>query len=166
VIAKHFKISKTRSPEGGTRLDFFCLGDGSHTAHVVELKRPGNSAGRKELDQVRDYVYFLREKLIDAPIDSAKKRTEISGILICRKVRPGDIKLAQDYEKIGIRTWTYEDLLRSTLQMHRDFFDIVRNRAPSDDPRIAQLDEIEWEMGPVLGSGRKRKKTKGRLRKK
>lgn len=43
------------------RLDFLCIGD-SATAVVVEVKRPGDKIGLKELAQLRGYVNTLRDR--------------------------------------------------------------------------------------------------------
>ena len=171
LICEHFGIAKTKTKEGGTRLDFFCLGDQANVAHVVELKHPGELAGKKEIDQTMEYVDFLQQRLIDAPLDNSKKRTTVSGVLICREIRPADLRHAKRMQDTGdLRIWQYQDLLRSTLQMHRDFLRVVKGRAPADDPRIAELDEIEGSMASLPGSKPKRKKapkkpTKKRRRK-
>ena len=160
LICEHFGIAKTKSAAGGTRVDFFCLGDGASVAHVVELKHPGAMVGRKELDQLRDYVYFLREQLIDAPTDPERKRTTVSGIFICRQIRTEDLAMAEDLRRMGVmRVWRYQDLLRDTLRTHRDFLRVVKDRAPADDPRIVELDEIEGEMASLPGSTSRKKKT-------
>ena len=69
VLAAEFQLKKTRSKDGQQRLDFFCLGDGRYVAHVVEIKRPGDQVGKQQLDKLNNYVYFLRNKLIEGPLD-------------------------------------------------------------------------------------------------
>jgi len=160
LIHEEFDIPKTRTKAGSTRVDFFCLGDGYREAHVVELKRPGDAVGRKELHQLGDYVDFLTGQLIDAPPDSEKKRTTVSGVFVCTEVRREDERIMQNYQKTGImRVWRYKDLLTETLQMHRDFLSVVTGRASADDPRIAELDEIGGQMASLPGSRARRKKT-------
>jgi len=151
LLCEHFGIKKTKSKDGRKRVDFFCIGDKSNVAHVVELKHPGEIVGKTELDQLRDYVYFLREQLIDAPIDNERKRNTVTGIFICREIRNTDRRYAEDLEGMGIKTWRYQDLLRSTLQMHQDFLTAVKDRAPSDDPRITELDEIAGSIAFLPG---------------
>jgi hypothetical protein len=73
VLATQFNVAKTRSQDGQQRLDFFCLGDGRYVTHVVEIKRPGNYVGKDELDKLNNYVYFLKNRLIEDPIDPEKK---------------------------------------------------------------------------------------------
>lgn len=155
VLATRFKLSKTRTKAARQRLDFFCLGDGKYVAHVVELKRPGDKVGKTELDKLNNYVYFLKNKLIEGPIDPDKKRTSISGLLICEDIRDQDRLYAQDLQKSGmLKVWRFEDLLSTTLTMHRDFLQVVRERAPSSDPRIQGLDEIGASL---VGPDRRRR---------
>lgn len=158
VLATRFKLSKTRTKAARQRLDFFCLGDGKYVAHVVELKRSGDKVGKTELDKLNNYVYFLKNKLIEGPIDLDKKRTLISGLLICEDIRDQDRLYAQDLQKSGmLKVWRFEDLLSATLTMHRDFLQVVRERAPSSDPRIQELDEI----GASLVGRDRRRRTRG-----
>ncbi len=164
LLCKHFNIKKTKSKAGRQRIDFFCIGDESNVAHVVELKHPGEVVGKTELDQLRDYVYFLREQLIDAPVDNEKKRTTVSGLFICREIRKCDRRYAEDMKGMEIKVWLYQDLLRSTLQMHRHLLTVVKDRAPADDPRIAELDDIEGDMAFLPGT-KTRSKSKKRNRK-
>lgn len=166
LLCNHFNIQKTKSKEGRKRVDFFCIGDGSSVAHVIELKSPRDIVGTKELDQLRDYVYFLREELVNKPLDQAKKRTSISGLLICREIRDANRQYANDLQKMDLKTWTYQDLLRTTLRRHRDFLKVVKDRAPADDPRIAELDDIEGEMAFLPGTKTRSRGKKRPLKKK
>ncbi|MFH1749064.1 MAG: ATP-binding protein [Planctomycetota bacterium] len=159
VLAAKFKLTKTQAQDGQQRLDFFCLGDGRYVAHVVELKRPGDHVGKKELDKLNNYVYFLKNRLIEGPIDPEKKRTSVTGLLICEDIRDQDRLYAQDLQKMGtLRVWRFEDLLEATLAMHRDYLEVVKQRAPAADPRIQDLDGI----GATLLDGSRRTRTKKR----
>ena len=141
VISEQFGIEKAGEIEGGQRLDFFCLGDGFKTAFIVETKRPGDLVGRKEFDQLRDYVLFLQEKL-QSEADEANQRTTVGGLLIADRIRDGDKGHAQHHQRTGafeIRSWN--NLLTSAETLHRGFFDVVKERAPADDPRMKSLSE-------------------------
>jgi hypothetical protein len=153
VLADQFNLSKSKSRDGQQRLDFFCLGDGSNVAHVVEVKRPGDNVGKDELDKLNKYVYFLKNKLIEGPIDQEKKRMVVSGLLVCEDIRAQDRIYTQDLQKAGmLRVWRFEDLLDTTLKMHRDYLQVVKERASLSDPRIQELDEV----GTVLSVPHKR----------
>lgn len=168
MVAEKFSVKRSRSAEGSRRLDFFCLGDRYQTAHVVEAKRPGDLVGRKEFDQVRDYVLFLRKKLREESTDPAYRRTTIRGLLIADRTRPGDEghgQAGQDAGLFDIRSW--DNLLTTTETLHKEFLDVVKDRAPAGDPRIAGLgDEERPSRRPSRAErGRKRKKKPKQRRK-
>ena len=152
IVQKYFKLPKPGTGEDRKRLDYFCLGDRYKIAHVVELKRPGDSVGRDELDQLRDYVLYLRDKLIDSATDEKYKRSIVVGLLVCSKIKPSDESHAEMYQQTGvleIRNW--DNLLTMSEQLHQEFLEAVRLRASSDDPRMQELDQVAEK--------RKRKKT-------
>ena len=141
LILERFGIDKTGSDEGRRRPDFFCIGDKYKTAYVVEVKRPGKSIGRREFDQLQDYVLFLREKLQDNA-DEENRRTTVQGLLIADNIKSEDNKYAEVHRKaqtFDIRTWS--NLLSSTEILHEGFLNVVKERAPADDPRMKALSE-------------------------
>jgi hypothetical protein len=124
LVADKFRLGKTGKREGDRRLDFFCLGDRYQVVHVVEAKRPGAMIGRKEFDQLRDYVLYLRTRLLKESTDPEHKRAVIKGLLVADRVRSGDEAHGQEYQKAGtfdIRTWS--NLLSSTETMHEEFLE-------------------------------------------
>lgn len=159
LIVKQFKLAKSKTKEGSRRLDFFCLGDKYKTVHVVETKRPGDLVGRKEFDQLRDYVLFLRQKLQDSVTGEEHKRTTIRGLLIADRVRPDDQTHAQTHQTSGvfdIRAWG--SLLLSAETLHQEFLNIIKGRAPADDPRMKTLADNDPQHSSR--SGRKKKSSK------
>ncbi len=175
LICDQFNLSATETEEGAQRLDFFCLGDRYRTAHVVETKRPGDLVGRQEFDKLRDYVLFLRRRLIEESTDREHRRTLIRGLLIADRIRSGDEEhltshLAADtFDK---RTWN--NLLTTTETMHKEFLDVVKLRAPADDPRMQSLSTEgaqtrEESTGQIrkrrINKKRKQRKAKKRVRK-
>ncbi len=155
LIAKEFGLKKSGAGEGSRRLDFFCLGDTYQTAHVVEAKRPGDLVGRDEFDQLRDYVAFLQRKLQEESTDPAHRRATVRGLLICGRIRPDDQQHAKIHQNSGVfdlRTW--DNLLATTEIMHREFLDVVKLRAPADDPRMQGL-ESEDQPRPNKPRGKK-----------
>ena len=141
IICDKFQISPSGDREGARRLDFFCLGD-LQTAHVVEVKHPGSLVGRKEFDQIRDYVLFLKKELQQGSTNSEYNRAVVKGLLIADRIRPGDeghASMGQEAGIFDIRTW--DNLLKTAESMHKEFLDAVTKRAPHDDPRIVQLSE-------------------------
>lgn len=164
LIVDKFKLAKSGSKDGLRRLDFFCLGDRYKTAHVVETKRPGDLVGRKEFDQLRDYVLFLRQKLQDEVTDEEHKRSTIRGLLIADRIRPDDQAHAQTHQTSGvfdIRPWG--NLLLAAENMHKEFLDIVKGRAPADDPRMKELSADDSKAGTPTGH---RKRAAGKNKRK
>ena len=160
LIVDKFKLSKSGTPDGLRRLDFLCLGDRYKTVHVVETKRPGDLVGRREFDQLRDYVLFLRQKLQDEVTAEEHKRTTIRGLLIADRIRPDDQTHAQTHQSSGvfdIRPWG--NLLLAAETMHQEFLDVVKGRAPEDDPRMKDLAADDSKASTPTGH---RKRTAGK----
>jgi hypothetical protein len=142
LIANQFGLKRSTDAQGTKRLDFFCLGDRYQTVHVVEVKRPGLLVGQAELDQLRNYVLFLRRRLQDEATNPEHQRAVVKGLLVADKIRPIDQGIARTYQDAGlfdVRTW--RNLLMTTETMHEEFLRVIKLRAPSDDPRIISLDE-------------------------
>ena len=138
LIMDNFGLQRSGEREGRRRLDFFCLGDKLKTAYVVETKRPGDLVGRDEFDQLRDYVLFMRRRLM-YEADQEHARSFVHGLLIADRVRPGDELHAQESGTFDIRTW--DNLLSSAETMHEEFLNVIKERAPKDDPRMTFLAE-------------------------
>ena len=157
LLVGQFKIPKSNGKDGARRLDFFCLGDRYQTAHVVETKRPGELVGRKECDQLRDYVLYLRKKLQEEATNPEHKRALVRGLLIADRIRSDDEGHAKSHQDAGtfdIRTW--DNLLTTTETMHKEFLDVVKLRAPADDPRMQGLSSNDDQSEQSsAGSGRK-----------
>jgi hypothetical protein len=135
LVANQFGSRRAADSDGARRLDFFCLGDKYQTAHVVEAKRPNALVGKKEFDQLRDYVLFLRRKLQEESTDPEHRRTVVRGLMVADRIRPGDelhMQLMRD--AFDVRTWNH--LLHTTETLHEEFLRVVTVRAPRDDPRI------------------------------
>ena len=165
LISEEFDLSPSGKREGKRRLDFFCLGDKYQTAYVVDAKRPGSMVGRKEFDQIRDYVLFLRENLQKEYMDKMDKRSVVKGLLIADRIREGDeehAKMGQDSGVFDVRTW--KSLLTTAETLHEEFFDVVKMRAPAEDPRMKELStnipEVKAGGKKTNKSSRKRKKTR------
>ncbi len=159
VIAEKFNFSVSGKDDGSRRLDFFCLGN-SQAAYVVEVKRPGAVVGRKEFDQLRNYVLFLRGRLQEST-DLRYRRQEVRGLLIADRVRADDMEHVKSHEKAGNFDWrTWRNLLMTTESLHREFLDVIKDRAPASDPRMQNLSD-DLTRRP---SKRKRKTKKNKVR--
>lgn len=141
VLAEQFG-SKGKEATGKRRLDFFCLSD-SLLAVVVEVKRPGDLIGRDELAQLEDYVDYLRTW--QAQNSDPDRHYIIRGSLIYSRMRADAKEKARRLMDDGIHVLTWEKLLADAERLHHEFLDLVKSRAPQDDPRITRLDALERE---------------------
>ena len=121
------------------RLDFLCMGDGG-TAIVVEVKRPGHKIGLKELSQLRGYVNTLRDRN-DKAGNYSTQRFKIIGVMIHSglKDEPGINSEIQDMKDSGYRISPWDHLLEAAEHLHRDYLDVITERAPQNDPRIRAI---------------------------
>ena len=138
IIREQFNMPSSGEKEGSKRLDFFCLGDIYQTAHVVEVKRPGDLVGKEEFNQIEDYVLFLRQKLQKEVTSTENKRAVVKGLLIADRIRTGEEGYMEArHEVLDFRTW--KNLLTAAQTMHEQFLKVVKLRAPADDPRVQEL---------------------------
>ena len=105
--------------EPDRRIDFLAVGVGD-TIHVVELKRPKYKIKLKDLDQLIDYVEFIRERLGNDP---TRSRNSVAGYIIAGgahddRVMRHRLKSAMS-DRIYIRT--YEDLIATARELHQEF---------------------------------------------
>lgn len=141
-LFEKFGIPKTGKHSGKTRPDYFCIGD-TRTVQIVDLKRPHETIGLTELDQIEKYVFYVRDRAYNETSAGVLKKDIIEGILIGGKLsnEPGVRAKIDSLRNNGIRVTTWDYLLRVAETLHHDFLDIVKKRAPSDDPRIKALNE-------------------------
>jgi len=146
VLAAHFGVqgdSDYDGNDGSKRLDFFCLADSS-LAVVAELKRPGDLIGLEELRQVSVYVDYLRARELESN-DAAHTNRQIGGCLVYGRLRPDAEGEKGRLRKDLIYVVTWDKLLEDAERLHREYLEIVKARAPEDDPRIQGLAIVEDE---------------------
>jgi hypothetical protein len=116
---------------------------------VIELKRPGIVVGTKELTQIKEYVDYLRGWLDSTNTEGLIGRNiqgdYVNGYLIAYDIKDDILVKAEQnrLEKDGIRACKWYDILTKTEEEHRAFLEIVKRRAPKEDPRIIELEEKE-----------------------
>ena len=135
VLKKKFSVA-TRSKGKTRRLDFFCLGELGR-AFVIEVKRPGEKIGKGELQQIEDYVDFLRRE--QRKVNDMSKQKTIFGYLVGTDFDEESTGKRERLQKDGIYTETWESLLDSARRSHKEFYDALKKRAPEDDPRMEDL---------------------------
>lgn len=140
-----FGMPKSKDKSGRTIPDYFCIGE-SRTVQVIELKRPGETAGIVEMDQIRNYVFHVRERAKKEASAGSLKKELIEGLLICGNLADRTEQHIESLKKMQIVVWTWDYLLRTAETLHRDFLEIVKDRAKEkspDDPRIKALEETD-----------------------
>jgi len=115
------KYPDTDRPEEERRIDFMCVCEGT-TLVVVEIKRPKVKASRKELEQIEEYVIFMRDYVLKTS-DPDMRFNDVVGYLLCGdlvdtpQIRGRRENLANS--RIYVRL--YKDLLRMVEGSHREF---------------------------------------------
>jgi hypothetical protein len=122
-------------PSSPRRLDFFCIGTRGRFL-VVEVKRPGVTLGRNEITQVMDYVSYLKEH---APTSGqAQHPNYYEGVLVGHHVSPDGMRWRDMASESGVTVRYWKELLDVAERVHREFLNIVTQRAP-DDVRVRNL---------------------------
>ena len=109
--------------ERDRRIDFLCVSESTNLV-VVEIKRPSVKVSKKDLDQIEDYVSFMRN-YTKKTTDKYSKYEHVVGYLLCRgmvdnyQVREKRDNLAE----ANIYVKTYDDLLAAVQRSHREFME-------------------------------------------
>jgi len=143
VLAQQFKVKVRKLPDGRQRLDFFCLADPGK-AIVVEVKRPGESAGKAELRQLQDYVHFLREHE-GQQSDPERPNRSVVGYLVCGELATDANQLRDEMRANGMFVRNWKGLVKAAQDAHKEFLRVVKTRAPAEDPRIQALENNSEE---------------------
>lgn len=106
------------------RIDFLCVSESGNLV-VVEIKRPNKKASKKELDQINEYVLFLRTHMKKHPPDPEWGIKNVVGYLLCGGlVNNPKVRVQQEMlEDTQIYVRPYSDLLRMVRKMHKEFLD-------------------------------------------
>jgi Histidine kinase-, DNA gyrase B-, and HSP90-like ATPase len=111
------------APEADRRIDFLCVREGTQLV-VVEIKRPISHASVKQLEQIEEYVYFMRD-LANRTNDPDLRSKEVVGYLLCGElvdtwqVREKSKTLAAS----NIYVRRYQDLLMMVQRSHKEFLE-------------------------------------------
>ena len=140
-----FGMPKSKDKPGRKIPDYFCIGD-SRTVFVIELKRPGEMAGKEEMDQIRDYVLYVKNRAKNEATAGPLKKDVVGGILICGRIGGDTVELRKMLKTQEIDVWEWDYVLRTAETLHRDFLEVIKDRArvkSPDDPRMKALEETD-----------------------
>jgi len=109
--------------EKNRRIDFLCVRE-SNNIVIVEIKRPGATVSTKELDQIEEYVGFVRDH-VKRTTDPAFKNKSVVGYLLCGDTvdtwRVREKREVLENSHIYVRR--YGDLLRLVEDNHREILE-------------------------------------------
>ena len=104
-------------PESKRRIDFLCT-DSNGTIHVIELKRPNIKLTTKEIQQIAEYVEFLRKQY-------PQSISVIKGFLISDNMtfENGAQTIIRGLENEGIYVKSYSDLLAQARRYNQKLYE-------------------------------------------
>lgn len=108
-------------PEENRRIDFLCVKE-SNNLVVVEIKRPRSRVSIAELEQIEEYVSFMRN-YVSNTTDPDLKNREVVGYLLCGDlVDTWKVRGKRDnLSAANIFVRRYSDLLSMVEANHKDF---------------------------------------------
>lgn len=104
-------------PESNRRLDFLCT-DNAGTIHIIELKRPNIKLRTKEIQQIAEYVEFIKKNY-------PQSADRVYGYLISDNMsyEPGAETLRRALEHENIFVKSYSDLLADARRYNKKLYD-------------------------------------------
>jgi len=122
-------------PEENKRLDFLCFSSWGEFI-ILELKKPSAVIGVKEINQLRDYVIFIKDKIKTSGLFAD---SPVYGYLICEKIQklaPIDT-IIEDMKGSGRYVLKYTDLASYAEKLHAEFIEkydeLQKLTQPDDD---------------------------------
>ena len=122
LLREHFPESDD-IPEKNRRIDFLCVKE-SNSLIVVEIKRPGTRVSVKDLNQIEEYVNFVRAQ-VKKTTDPERRYNNVIGYLLCGDSVDTDNarEKRENLEAARIYVLKYADMLRQVQDLHRAFLD-------------------------------------------
>lgn len=133
MLVDRFNLDPDGVDPNRKRVDFFCIGTRGRFL-VVEVKRPAQPIGKAECIQAMDYVGYLREQ---APTTEGRPN-HYEGYLVGHHLTPDGKTWAKNAENSGIYVKTWQELLDTAERTHKEFLDVIKQRAP-EDPRVRRV---------------------------
>lgn len=123
--ATYSNLLKERFPEGddipeeNRRIDFLAVGFG-HTLNIIELKRPRAKAGKKEFNQVQEYLEFIQTY-----IRKEERFSDVVAYLVCGGiVDKAEVRTKRDIaRRVGIHVLFYSELMDRAKALHQELIE-------------------------------------------
>lgn len=118
ILKENFPNDKLE--ENDKRIDFLCHSTGE-TLYVIEIKRPKVKVGKKQLDQLKEYLSFVQDKILATSDHSLKK---VIGYIISNELENSTyVKRELENNVDYFYFKRYEDMLRLSKKYHQEFID-------------------------------------------
>ncbi len=144
LLEKEFGVEPdVEDPDRHRYPDFVTLAYASEVV-VIELKRPGRSGNRDHYRQLEDYVHFLR-RYLERTTDP-KLSQNVTGYLICSGLTPDAVQLSATGVANRIFVVDWDRLATRAYQLHREFFNVMTEKVPADDPAMEQLKRLDKDL--------------------
>ncbi len=126
---KYSQLLKDQFPEDAKtleedkRIDFLCVRE-SNDLIVVEIKRPKCKASLKQLNQIEEYVIFMRDHVSKTTDPEMTGKEVIGYLLVGDTVDTSQVRgRAKNLAEARIYVRKYRDLLRMVERNHKEFLD-------------------------------------------
>ena len=122
------RFPERKLKEKNRRIDFIAIGTGD-TINVVELKRPGHTVSRRDVNQLVDYVAFVNDHLGN---DSERGYNSVAGYIVGGKISSDRAARTVIAEGRGHRRYvrTYADLVTVAQQLHALYEEKLKELKP------------------------------------
>ena len=122
VLRNQFPIDET-VPENNRRIDFLCVRESTNLV-VVEIKRPESKSSVDELNQIEEYVSFMRD-YVRRTTDPDYQYEAVTGYLLCGNLVDTYLvrEKRQNLSRASIYIRRYMDLLGAVKRMHKEFLE-------------------------------------------
>jgi len=132
------EFAKNKEDREKRRFDLLCM---VHELKIVvlELMRPGENADYDHLSRLLRYVTKIQAAISDSSTELSYRNKAVYGLLIADGItsdRSLQTILENNRNIVGAVTW--KALFRDVEGRYRDFFEVLRMKAP-EDPRIKGL---------------------------
>lgn len=103
------------------RIDFLCVHEGTNLV-VVEIKRPASKVSNKELEQIEEYVNFVRSRT-EETTDPDTRYEDVVGYLLCGGIADtwNARQKVKNLRSARIYVRKYGELLDMVKELHSDF---------------------------------------------
>ena len=132
VLRNQFPIDYDLS-ENNRRIDFLCVRESTNLV-VVEIKRPESKVSVDELNQIEEYVSFMRD-YVRRTTDPDYQYEAVTGYLLCGNMvdtyRVREKRQNLSNSSIYIRRYT--DLLGTVKRIHNEFLETIQSTSKNKE---------------------------------